>query len=165
MRPIDVKQCDNVYAIYDWYDGIRNGVASYDNQLCYFEGQFADFNVDEKGLYYEQEWFKLSIIPSELLGTVLERQQLRKNYAAASKLGLISSETHRYLPYDQQRGEELDKSLDEVLVVDEMNYEIVQADFMAVDAVTFEAGIIESTVIWTTLLMPPSPSNKEDYNP
>ena len=163
MSFIEFEKRDNVYAIYDWYDGIRSGVASYGNQLCYFEGQYADFNTDEKGLYYAHEWYKLSIVPLNLLEPVLEKQQLWKKYAAASKAGLIGPENHPYLSIDQRRGKQLDEVLDVALVINEMDCKIVQAKFVAVDAMVYEAGIIEYAVMWTTLLMPPSPSNKMDY--
>ncbi|WP_400193756.1 hypothetical protein [Hymenobacter sp. B81] len=148
---------DKVYS-FDWYDGVRGGVATYNGQPCYFESQCVD--IYSQGV----DWFKLSPISEEVFKQEIEQWALWRKYEAAFHAGQIGIEQHPFLPEDRERGEELKKQLEYQLVINEQNFMIAQAEFLALDEQIQQAEGAELEVRWTILVAPPSASWRASYN-
>lgn len=139
---------DYVYT-YEWYDGPRSGVASYQGQPYYYESQWADvYNREE-------DWFKLSPIRSSVFEQEIERWELWRNWKAAYDAGLAGIESHPYLPADRARGEALSQLLDSVLQLDDTNFLTAQAKFIPASLEQCQQLKISMFVQWTALAVPP----------
>jgi len=148
---------DFVYS-FDWYDGPRSGIATYNGRPHYFESQWADID------HVDEDWFKLSPVSQEVFELELEREHLWSKYATANKLGTVGAEHHPFLPVDRQRGEELIQILEKVLRIDEAYHLIGKAEFIAIDELTRQANRAEMIVNWIILPSAPSDSKRVEYN-
>ncbi|OON69048.1 hypothetical protein [Hymenobacter sp. CRA2] len=148
---------DRLYS-FDWYDGIRGGVATYNGQPCYFESQCVD--IFTQGV----DWFKLSPISNEAFEQEIEQWTLWRKYDAAFRAGLVGAEHHPFLPEDGEKGEELQRRLNHQLVIDENNVLIAQAEFFGLDEQIKQADEAELEVRWTILSAPPSASWRTSYD-
>jgi hypothetical protein len=148
---------DKVYS-FDWYDGVRSGVATYNGLPCYFESQCVDIYTE--GV----DWFKLSLISKEAFEQEIEQWALWRKYEAAFRVGQIGTEHHPFLPEDRERGNELKRQLEHQLVIDENNILIAQAEFLGLDEQIKQADGAEFEVRWTILPAPPSASWRTSYD-
>jgi hypothetical protein len=135
---------EKVYS-YDWYDGLRSGVADFNGHPYYFESQWEDLNTDES------DSFKLSPISTDLLSIVIECWRLWKKLEESYKQGLPSQETHPFLPSDAVGGKKLDQVLKSELKLDETNYIRVKADFVPAKEQMYRSNGIDFLVKWSIL--------------
>ena len=125
MSTYEKEGFEKVYS-YDWYDGLRSGVADFNGQPYYFESQWE--NLNNLG----PDSFKLSPISNDLLSIVIDDWQLWKKLEEAYEQGLAPQETHPFLPADATEGQKLDQILKDELRIDETNVVKARADFVAV---------------------------------
>ncbi|MET4106586.1 hypothetical protein [Hymenobacter sp. UYP22] len=148
---------DKVYS-FDWYDGVRGGVATYNGQPCYFESQCVDIFTDGT------DWFKLSPISEAAFEQNKEQWALWRIYDAAFQAGQIGIEHHPFLPENRERGEELQQQLEHQLIIDDNNFMIAQAEFLGLDKQMQRMDRAEMEVRWNILLAPPSASWRAGYD-
>jgi hypothetical protein len=147
---------DKVYS-YEWYDGPRSGVATYNGQPHYFESQWADVGSQE------QDWYELIPITRELFECELEVWELWRKYYTAYTAGTVGMDYHPFLPGDQARGNELQQIINSQ-PVEEGKYDLIaKAKFSSSNEQTTEYGMVAMLVEWETHTTPPSPSRKKDY--
>lgn len=146
---------DKVYS-FDWYDGIRSGVATYDGQPHYFESQCVDIFTDDV------DWFELSPITEAAFEQEKEQWALWCKFNESFHAGQIDIEHHPFLPEDRTRGEELQR--EHQLEIDERNFLIAQAEFFGLDEQIKRVDGVELEVRWTILSAPPSASWRTSYD-
>ena len=102
---------DIVHTITDWYDGARAGVADLAGRPHYYESQFDYLRGDRSDTYL------LRPIDEETFWLAMEDWNIWLRWEAAFHEGRTPHETHRALPEDRDRHDELARVLAERLVV------------------------------------------------
>lgn len=105
-----MSEFENVYAITDWYDGARKGVADLNGQPHYFENCW----LEDKQFW--SDIFLLRLIDDETFALFIEDWEIWLRWEKAFKDEKTSQETHPCLPEDKQRHIELKSILDQRLI-------------------------------------------------
>ncbi len=106
------SDCNRVYTVTDYYDGIVAGVADFNGQPHYYECILED-EFDN----YSQV-FLLHPIDAETFHLALEDWDIWERWNDAREQGKVSLETHPALPEERERHDEISKILKSRLVVD-----------------------------------------------
>jgi len=119
---------DRVYAVDEYYDGPRTGIADYGSAPHYFRSVYLDsqeWNPDE-------DRFELSPISAAAVAWELEDHELWSRWNAAYRAGTLTDECpERVLPQDEPRHRELRQLLEPHLRIDPANCVLARAEFVA----------------------------------
>jgi hypothetical protein len=96
---------ERVYAVWEYYDGIRSGVADFRGEPHYFEQPWSE-QLDD---YLPT--FLLKAISQSTLIEVLEQAQIFRDWEAAFHRGEVEQDTHPGLPGQNPRYAELEATL------------------------------------------------------
>jgi hypothetical protein len=105
-----MSEFEIVYAITDWYDGARKGVADLNGQPHYFENYW-----DEKDDLWS-DVFLLRSLEADTFALFMEDWEIWLRWEKAFKEGKTPLETHPCLPEDKARHDELKFILDQRLI-------------------------------------------------
>ena len=105
---------ETVYTVHDYFDGPRNGIASYRGLPHAFKCEWS-YEADEWG-----REFLLSPIAPEQLSATLEQRSIWQRYLATSRQGALGP-GYQYpaLACDRARYEQLNAVVEQALLVDE----------------------------------------------
>lgn len=106
-----MNEWERVYAVHDWYDGPRSGVADYCGAPHIFKSIFNEANDDWS------EYYALAAIDLELLKLVLEDWEIWLRWRAAFHAGTTKIDTHPALPEDRKRHDELKAAIGDRLSI------------------------------------------------
>ena len=107
-----MQAADLVHMITDWYDGAREGVADLHGAPHYFMNEW-----DEQAGYWTETYF-LARLDAETFELAVESWNIWLRWESAFNEGRTTQETHRAIPADRERREELEEVLKERLVAD-----------------------------------------------
>ena len=93
---------ETVYAVWDYHDGIRTGVADFKGEPHFFEQELSDQQQDYSPT------FQLKPIAGVLLSKVVEQWQVFRDWETKFHCGLAAATTHPGLPGQSKRYAELD---------------------------------------------------------
>jgi hypothetical protein len=102
---------EKIYTVFDFYDGIRSGVADFGGVPHYYECAIDAAKQDFA------DYFLLRPIDEETFRLVMEDWEIWQRWYAASQAGETSVDTHPALPEDHPRHIEIQKILADRLVV------------------------------------------------
>jgi hypothetical protein len=125
---------ERVFTVSEWYDGPRQGVASFNDQP-----HFYDCCADVLGY---TDLFLLTPLTHTQLELVLEDWAIWRKWQLAFHSGETPEATHPALPADRARHEQLKSLLDHVLRTDAERSIIQMASFRVVKGSNTPAGII-----------------------
>ena len=114
---------ERVYAIWDFYDGIRSGVADYERSPHYFEQEWNRENDDYA------ETFTLKSIDEDTLALVLEQWDIFRTWEGALQRGEVPPDTHPGLPGKRARYAELEAALNSRIAAQQPSPARVYAKF------------------------------------
>lgn len=100
-----------VHTLTDWYDGPRRGIADYQGKPHLFESEWRD------GEDVDADTFLLMPIDQETFAFALEDWAIWRRWETAFHQGKATQETHPALPKDRSRHEEVERLLENRLVV------------------------------------------------
>lgn len=113
MPTLDLKPgYERVYTVMDYYDGPRKGIADFEGQPHLYDCIFDD----EKGNYSDA--FQLMAIDTEIFRLALEDWRIWQRYELAYHTGKADLSDHPALPNERERHDELQKILENALVID-----------------------------------------------
>jgi hypothetical protein len=93
---------DVFYTIYDWYDGARDGAATFQGAPCRYRSVY----LDTPSWDPDEDRFELTPISADLLGAMVEADRLWRRWDEARRAGTLPPEgpdAPRALPEDRER--------------------------------------------------------------
>jgi hypothetical protein len=99
-------ETERVYAVWDYYDGIRSGIADYLGKPHYFEQDWDTCGWDEYPLT-----FLLKPITQVILADALEQWEIFCRWEEEFHRGEVSPDSHPHLPGQDARYQELEERL------------------------------------------------------
>lgn len=114
---------DLIYTITDWYDGAREGIASFNGEPHYYKCEW------DEGQNNYAETYQLQKIDDETFMLVIEDWNIWLEWEKAFNKGETTQETHPTLPKDKDRHKILQKILKRKLVLDKDKSFRAKAEF------------------------------------
>jgi hypothetical protein len=102
---------ENVYTVFDFYDGVRSGIADFNGSPYYYECPFDEVENDWA------DYFILHRIDEETFRLAMEQWAIWQRWYEACQAGRTTHETHPALPEDRGRYTEIEGILVQSLVV------------------------------------------------
>lgn len=120
MTPEELKPgYEQVFTVTDYYDGPRQGVASFKGRPHFYDCIFSEARGDFSELY------RLTPIPDHIFELAKEDWDIWKRWELAFHAGNTTLKSHPALPQDKARHEEIRAVLEPILKTDN-EYSIVQ---------------------------------------
>jgi hypothetical protein len=135
---------ERVYAIWDYYDGIRTGIADFMGVPHYFEQEWSEQEQDYLPI------FSLKPIAQSTLIQVLEQWQIFRAWELAFHRGELEQSTHPGLPGQNARYAELESVLKSTLADSSSARQCARGEFSLVpDQPSMPKGVMrEVQVEW-----------------
>ena len=102
---------ENIYAVINFWDGIRSGIADFNGSAHYYECPFDEAKDDWA------DYFLLRPIDEETFRLAMEDWAIWQRWYAASQAKETTVDTHPALPEDRARHDEIQAILKQRLVV------------------------------------------------
>jgi hypothetical protein len=124
---MSLSEYEKIYAVFDYYDGIRTGIADFKGAHHYYERPFDEARGDWA------DYFLLKPIDEETFRLALEDWAIWQRWYAACQARETTVDTHPALPEDRARHEEIQAILKRRLVVNPATDVKAQGDVRRVD--------------------------------
>lgn len=146
---------ENVYTVFDYWDGPRRGLADYGGKPHLYQCVFDEAADDWSDV------FLLRAVDAHVFEMAMEGWQIWLRWRRAFHEGQTTMETHPALPQDRQRHQELKAVLDKKLMVDAATADVeAKAEFRPQNAnLVRRPGSLEPRVVRWTPTTKPEPSD------